>query len=71
VVTEVASTKDHPGVWAGYAVYEGGIIQVVRRILHPDAMGWTELTRRAAGGAWGPYASGRLSDRCFTHVWPR
>ena len=24
--TEVASTKDYPGVWAGYAVHEGGIM---------------------------------------------
>ena len=32
VVTEVGSTKDYPGVWAGYAVHEGGIVQLVRRV---------------------------------------
>jgi hypothetical protein len=70
VVTEVASTKDYPGVWAGYAVHEGGIIQVVRRIQAPSALAWTEYTRRAIGGAWGWYAPGRMRDRCFTHRWP-
>ena len=70
VVTEVASTKDYPGVWAGYAVYEGGIVQVVRRVTAPDAMGWIEYSRQAVGGAWRWYAPGRLGDRCFSHLWP-
>ncbi|MEA3215473.1 MAG: 3,5-cyclic-AMP phosphodiesterase [Acidimicrobiia bacterium] len=70
VVTEVASTKDYPGVWGGYAIYDGGLIQLVRRIQAPSAMAWTEYTRRAAGGIWGWYAPGRLRDRCFTHRWP-
>ena len=70
VLTEVASTKDYPGVWAGYAVYEGGIVQVVRRVTAPDAMGWIEYTRQAVGGAWRWYAPGRLGDRCFSHNWP-
>ena len=70
VVSEVASTKDFPGVWAGYTVYEGGIVQVVRRTLASEAMTWTERTRRALGGLWAPYAAGRRSDRCFSHRWP-
>ena len=70
VVSEVASTKDYPGVWAGYAVHEGGIVQVVRRMTWPDAMGWTEYSRRAVGGLWRWYAPGRLADRCFSHRWP-
>jgi hypothetical protein len=70
LLTEVASTKDYPGVWAGYAVYEGGIIQQVRRTTRPDAMRWTEYSRRALGGAWRWYAPGRLQDRCLTHLWP-
>ncbi len=68
--TEVASTKDWPGVWAGYAVHEGGIRQVVRRIAAADAMGWIDYTRWAAGGLWWFYSPGRLSDRCFTYRWP-
>jgi predicted phosphodiesterase len=68
-VTEVGSTKDYPGAWAGYAVSEGGIRQVVRRITRPDCIGWTERTRRAALGAWGAWAPGRLADRCFTVDW--
>jgi predicted phosphodiesterase len=70
MVTEVGSTKDYPGVWAGYSVFEGGIIQQVRRTTRPDAMRWTEYSRRAVGGAWGWYAPGRLADRCFAHRWP-
>ncbi len=52
-VSEVGSTKDYPGVWAGYSIYEGGIRQVVYRVAEPAAIAWTELTRRALGGIWG------------------
>ncbi len=70
VVTEVGSVKDHPGTWAGYLVYEGGIVQTVRRIMDPAALAWTERTRTSAFGAWGRWSPGRLPDRSFTHVWP-
>ena len=40
-----ACTKDYPGVWAEYRVYEGGYTQVVRRIPTPAAFAWTERTR--------------------------
>jgi len=69
VVTEVGSPKDHPGGWGGYAVHEGGIRQVVRRVADPDALRWTEATGRALFGIWGRWSPGRLSDRCFTHHW--
>ncbi len=69
VHTEVASTKDWPGVWAGYAIHEGGIRQVVHRISDPQALGWIHYTRWAAWGLWGAYSPGRLSARCFTHCW--
>jgi hypothetical protein len=69
--TEVGSTKDFPGVWAGYAVHEGGIRQVVRRIAEPDCLAWTEGTRRSVLGLWGPWAAGRRSWRCFSWAWPR
>jgi len=71
LVTEVGSTKDFPGVWGGYVVYEGGITQTVRRTLAPEAIEWTEYTRRAVGGFWGVWAFGSLADRCITHPWPR
>ena len=69
VVTEVGSPKDHPGAWGGYAVHEGGIRQVVRRVADPDTLRWTEATRRALFGIWGRWSPGRLADRCFTHHW--
>lgn len=69
-VTEVGSTKDFPGVWGGYVVHEGGIRQTVRRTLDPDAMRWTEYTRRAVGGIWGRWSMGSLADRCLSHTWP-
>lgn len=68
-MTEVASTKDWPGVWAGYAVYEGGIRQVVRRIADPDSMAWTEYSRGAVGGLWARWAPGPLDQRCLSLPW--
>ena len=69
-VAEVGSTKDYPGQWAGYSVYEGGIRQVVYRVAAPAAIAWTETTRRAMAGIWGWWSPGRLSDRCWTLEWP-
>jgi hypothetical protein len=69
VITEVGSVKDHPGTWAGYLVYEGGIVQSVHRIMDPVALAWTERTRTNALGAWGRWSPGRLADRSFTHRW--
>jgi len=70
LAAEVGSTKDYPGTWAGYAVHEGGIRQVVRRIAAPDAICWTETTSRALAGLWGRWSPGARDERCFTHVWP-
>ncbi|MGH9114245.1 MAG: metallophosphoesterase family protein [Acidimicrobiales bacterium] len=69
-VAEVGATKDYPGQWAGYTVHEGGIRQVVYRIALPEAIAWTEMTRRAIGGLWGLWSPGRLSERCWTLEWP-
>jgi 3',5'-cyclic AMP phosphodiesterase CpdA len=62
---EVACVKDFPGSWAEYRVYEGGILQVHRRIAAPEALAWTEKTRGMFGGLYPDYAFGRLEDRCF------
>ncbi len=67
--SEVGSTKDYPGVWASYEVYEGGIVQVNRRIEARDCVEWLEYTRRCTGGAWGRWTPGRLADRRFAHHW--
>jgi hypothetical protein len=69
VVTEVGSPKDYPGTWAGYLVYEGGIVQTVRRVMAPDAIRWTQRTARMFGGAWGRWSPGRLGDRCLSQRW--
>ena len=63
---EVASVKDYPGSWAEYRVFEGGILQVHRRISSPEALDWTDRTRAMFGGLYPLYAFGDLSDRCFT-----
>jgi 3',5'-cyclic-AMP phosphodiesterase len=70
VAVEVGSPKDYPGTWAGYAVHEGGIRQVVRRVAAPSAIGWTETTFWALGGVWGRWSAGSRTARCFTHGWP-
>lgn len=71
VVTQVGSTKDYPGAWAGYVVHEGGIRQIVRRTQHPDAIAWTDHSRIAAFGMWEHAAPGRLDARCFNVAWGR
>jgi 3',5'-cyclic-AMP phosphodiesterase len=62
---EVACVKDFPGAWAEYRVFEGGILQVFRRISAPEALAWSEKTRDLYGGLYETYAFGRLEDRCF------
>ena len=62
---EVASVKDFPGCWAEYRVFEGGILQVHRRISSPAALDWTDRTRAMFGGLYPSYSFGALTDRCF------
>lgn len=62
---EVSATKDFPGAWAEYRIFEGGILQVLRRVSSPDALTWTEKTRTMYGGLYDTYSFGALADRCF------
>ena len=62
---EVASVKDFPGTWAEYRVFEGGILQVHRRISSPSALEWSEHCRQMFGGLYPLYAFGEMGDRCF------
>lgn len=62
---EIGATKDFPGVWAEYRIYEGGILQIVHRISAPEALAWTERTRSMFGGLYPSYSFGSLADRCF------
>ena len=70
-ITEVGSPKDYPGVWAGYAVHDGGIRQVVRRVADPQVLAWTERTSGALMGWWRYWSRGSLDARCFSHTWAR
>lgn len=65
---EVACTKDFPGVWAEYRVFEGGLLQVQHRISTPEALLWSERCRQLYANVldYSTYALGRLSERCFT-----
>ncbi len=67
---EVSSTKDFPGGWAEYRVFEGGIVQVFHRISAPEALDWSERTRSMFGGLYPAYSFGAIDDRCFP-IWPR
>ena len=69
-ITEVGSTKDGPGVWAGYVIHASGVRQIVRRIAEPSCVAWTERTHTAVGGIWGRWSPGRVADRSLTHSWP-
>ncbi|MEX2626498.1 MAG: metallophosphoesterase [Ilumatobacteraceae bacterium] len=65
---EVGCTKDFPGTWAEYRVYEGGISQVVHRISSSAALDWSERCRHLYadfGVDYASYALGSLADRCF------
>jgi Icc protein len=65
---EVGCTKDFPGTWAEYRVFEGGTMQVVHRISSPEALAWSELCRDLYsdfGIDYETYALGTLEDRCF------
>jgi 3',5'-cyclic-AMP phosphodiesterase len=68
-VTEVGSTKDFPGAWAGYTVYEGGLHQSVHRISDPTVLEWTERTRHMLLGVWGRWSLGGAGDRSITWNW--
>jgi predicted phosphodiesterase len=67
---EVACAKDFPGSWAEYRVFEGGILQVHRRVSSPEALRWSEKCRSLFGGLYPAYALGSLSERCLP-IWPR
>ncbi|HYD08950.1 MAG TPA: hypothetical protein VEA78_02510, partial [Acidimicrobiales bacterium] len=70
-VTEVASTHDYPGVWAGYVVHERGLRQEVHDIVDADARRWLDATGRTLLGIWKRWSHGRVSDRIVDHAWPR
>ncbi|HZD64471.1 MAG TPA: metallophosphoesterase [Acidimicrobiales bacterium] len=67
---EVASLKDFPGSWVEYRVFEGGVLQVHRRVSTPPALAWSERCRAILDGWYPTYAFGSLDDRCFP-IWPR
>ena len=65
---EVGCTKDFPGTWAEYRVFEGGIMQIVHRMSSPEALAWSESCRGLYsdfGIDYSTYALGDLDDRCF------
>ena len=69
-VTEVGSTKDFPGVWAGYVAHATGLRQTSFRVTGDDTDAWLDRTRKAAARSWGRWSPGRLDDRCLTRTWP-
>ncbi len=69
LITEIGSTKDYPGVWAGYVVYEGGIVQTVHRVAEPSARAWTDRTGKTLLGAWQWWSPGLRSHRCWSWSW--
>src|SRR5205823_10985043 len=65
---EIGATKDYPGCFAEYRIYEGGYTQVVRRISAPEALAWTERTRYMFAGLYREYALGGLDARAFSEA---
>jgi 3',5'-cyclic AMP phosphodiesterase CpdA len=52
VITEVGATRDYPGVYALYDVFDDAVVQSVRRIEHPAAVRLVERSARSAASAW-------------------
>lgn len=69
LITEIGSTKDWPGVWAGYRVYEGGITQTVHQVQDPSAREWIDRTAGAIFGAWRYWSPGLRSHRNWSWEW--
>jgi predicted phosphodiesterase len=65
---EIGCTKDYPGTWAEYRIYDGGYVQTVHRMATPAALSWSERTRPMFGGLYRDYALGGLDERCFTYA---
>lgn len=63
--SEVSATKDYPGAWAEYRIYEGGVLAIMHRVSSPEALSWTDRTRAMFGGLYPMYSFGELQDRCF------
>jgi 3',5'-cyclic-AMP phosphodiesterase len=63
---EVACTKDYPGAWGQYEIYEGGYVQVMRRVRAAAAFAWSEECRAMINGAYRDLVLGTIDDRCFT-----
>lgn len=66
---EVCATKEYPGGWGHYMIYEGGYLQEVRRASAPEALVWADRTKDMYFGLYRAYAFGTLADRCFTFRW--
>ena len=62
---EVTTVKDFPGCWAEYRVFEGGVIQIARRISTPAALAWSERCRAMFWGLYPMFVTGSIQDRCF------
>ena len=63
---EVQCTKDYPGGWAHYELYEDGSFrQEVRRTATPRALEHSTRCRQCFRGAYRLFALGRLAERSF------
>jgi len=65
---EIGCTKDFPGTWAEYRVYDDSIMQVVHRVSTPAALAWSESCRGLYADFdidYASYALGTLEERCF------
>ena len=70
LITEIGSTKDWPGVWAGYRVFEGGIMQTVHQVQEPSARAWLDRTGGTLFGLWRYWSPGLRSHRNWSWEWP-
>ena len=66
-IVETASTKEFPGSWAAYDLYDGGFVQTLYQIRSPEALAWSVRTKQMFFGLTPLMNRGRAADRNFVH----
>jgi len=63
---ETVSTKEYPGSYVLYDVYEEGVVQTTWRARCPECLEWYELTKGEYGGHAYDWQFGEPADRHFS-----
>ncbi|MGH2725146.1 MAG: metallophosphoesterase [Actinomycetota bacterium] len=68
-VVEVGPSKEYPGGYSIFRVYEEGFVRAFHRLRCGFCREWVETTRWEFLGLYPHYTTGSLRDRNFVHRW--